>query len=91
MIHELKCWPDYYWPMWAKKKTFEVRKGEDRKYEAGDVLKIKLWDPAMKEYVPDHVLTFDVTYVMHGGPWLPGDVWVLGIKPREIPAFGPEA
>ena len=78
-VHELKCWPEFFRPLESGDKTFEVRKGEDRQYKPGDRLKIVLHDKetgkSLKEY-----LYFKVTYVMHGGPWLPPDVWVLGLR-----------
>lgn len=55
---------------------FDVRRGEDRIFEAGD-------NVVMREFFPDkgaygRSVAVRIVYVMHGGPWLPPDVWVFG-------------
>lgn len=79
MVHELKCWPEYFGAMAVQRKNFEVRKGEDRQYKEGDELVLREWDAFAGQYTGRQV-TRTVIYVMHGGPWLPSDVWVLGLK-----------
>lgn len=75
--HELKCWPEYFRPLVKGVKNFEVRQGNDRRYAPGDWLHLR-------EYHPQHGYTGvyiykQVEYVLHGGPFLPDDVWVLGL------------
>lgn len=45
MIHELKCFPEYFQDIIDGKKTFEIRL-HDRPYQVGDLL-------ALNEYLPD--------------------------------------
>lgn len=45
MVHEVKCWPEFFNALVNGNKTFEVRKN-DRPYRVGDYL-------AINEYVPD--------------------------------------
>lgn len=80
--HELKCWPKFFQDVWDGKKTFEVRKGNDRTYEVGD-------EVILREFFPEESTDVDVygrslklriTYVLHGGLWLPPDTWVFAFK-----------
>jgi ParB family transcriptional regulator, chromosome partitioning protein len=41
-FHELKILPEYYVKIWTGKKKFELRK-DDRFYQIGDYLKLKVW------------------------------------------------
>ncbi len=43
MIHELKCWPEFFDAIEDGDKTFEVRVN-DRGFQKGDVLLLKRWD-----------------------------------------------
>lgn len=82
-IHYLKSWTEYYRPVVEGKKTFEVRKGEDRVYRVGDYIDLKEVNRDTGGFTGAHA-TREVTYVMHGGPWLPPDVWILGLKIPDI-------
>lgn len=42
MEHELKTWPEFFAPLLAGDKTFEIRK-DDRGYAVGDVLWLREW------------------------------------------------
>ncbi len=79
MVHELKCWPEFFNAIGDGQKTFDVRKGNDRSYQVGDELFLREWDPRKKEYT-GYATRRMVVYVMHGAPLLPDDVWVLGLK-----------
>jgi len=46
MVHELKCWPEYFCAVLAGLKTFEVRKN-DRNFGLFDELILKEWEPAI--------------------------------------------
>ena len=87
MRHELKIWPEFYNAVDRGEKTFEVRKGEDRQYASGDLVALREWDPKTKKYTGSFT-TKVVTYVMHGGPWLPADVWVFGIRELQASDMG---
>jgi uncharacterized protein DUF3850 len=72
MIHELKCWPEFFDALWNGRKTFEVRRN-DRNYRVGDTL-------SLHEWVNDHK-TGRVINAVVTGLWslhLPGlpDGWV---------------
>ncbi len=77
--HTLKCQPGYFSDLRSGLKTFEVRKGTDRFYQYGDELLLQEWGPNVKCYTGRELL-MRVTYVMHGGPFLPEDVWVMAVK-----------
>jgi len=48
-IHELKLWPDFYRPLVAGKKTFELRY-DDRGYAVGDVLHLREFEATTRHY-----------------------------------------
>lgn len=83
-IHSLKSWPEYYRPVVDGKKKFEVRVGNDRTYQAGDYIDLVEIDKETRKPTGSHA-TREITYVMHGAPFLPPDVWVLALKiPDEL-------
>jgi len=49
VTHELKCWPQFFEPLFDGQKTFELRK-DDRGFAVGDKLVIKEWSPVTKKY-----------------------------------------
>lgn len=49
MKHDLKIWPENFFPLCEGKKTCEVRIN-DRHYRVGDVLLLRCYDPQTKEY-----------------------------------------
>lgn len=49
MIHELKTWPRYFRMVQAGKKRFELRK-DDRKYQPGDYLHLREYQPGDDRY-----------------------------------------
>lgn len=64
MTHELKCWPEFFWPLKFGRKRFEYRE-DDRGYQVGDELVIRLWDPHSRVYREDEQpLRFSVTYIL---------------------------
>lgn len=78
-VHELKCWPLYYGPILSGLKPFDVRQGNDRQYQVDDIVTFREWDPEKLEYTGNSC-TRQITYVMHGAPFLPEDMWVLGLS-----------
>lgn len=79
IVHTVKCWPAYYKPIVSGEKSFDVRKGFDRRYEVGHYLDLQEWNPQTKASTGSHVVR-RITYVMHGAPFLPKDTWVLGLS-----------
>ena len=62
--HELKIWPDFYFAILSGEKTFEIRK-DDRCFRAGDILKLKEWNPSFKRYTGREIEKV-VTYILSG-------------------------
>lgn len=82
-VFELKTWPEYYAKILSGEKPFDVRKGSDREYKVDDIVKFLEWDPEKKAYTGASC-AFLVTYVMHGPPFLPQDLWVLGLSRHPL-------
>lgn len=78
-VHELKCWTGYYSHILSGMKSFDVRRGDDRNYVVGDRIKFMEYNPDKKEYT-GKFFTKKIVYVMHGAPFLPSDMWVLGLS-----------
>lgn len=51
--HELKCWPDYFGMVLNGVKLFEVRRN-DRRFQEGDILRLREWDPGLRVTVIDN-------------------------------------
>ena len=79
VTHTLKIHPVYFEAVLEGRKTFEVRRGNDRTYKEGDTVRLR-------EFVTDfsgRELVVQVVYVMHGPPLLPEDCWVFGIRKMD--------
>lgn len=61
-VHELKTWPEFFAPVRAGLKTFEVRRA-DRDFAVGDLLLLREWCQDALEYTGARV-TVVVTYVL---------------------------
>lgn len=55
MIHELKTCPEPFGEIVAGTKTFEYRRNDDRHFRQGDLLVLKEWDPATRQYTGNEV------------------------------------
>jgi ribosomal protein S17 len=75
-VHELKIWPEYFDPLYLRRKKFDVRKN-DRGFKVGDVVVFKEWDPATKEYTTRESHRI-IQFIEQGIFGLPEDVCVLG-------------
>ena len=62
MIHELKCWPEYFNMVLSDKKKFEARL-DDRNFKIGDELLLKEWNPDYKVYT-GRILHRRIDYVL---------------------------
>lgn len=60
-VHSLKCWPEFFEPIGAGLKTFEVRK-HDRDFRVGDLLRLEEWDPVDAQFTKRWLICF-VTYL----------------------------
>lgn len=80
-VHTLKIWPQYLPEVESGRKTFDLRNGGDRFFQAGDILALHAWDPHRQEFVqgrlPVHV---DVIAVYHQIPGLREGYVGLSIK-----------
>ena len=61
MIHELKCWPNYFQEVWNERKRFEVRYN-DRNYAEDDYLILREFDP--KDGYTGNVYIARVPYIL---------------------------
>lgn len=46
MLHDLKCWPEYFAAVLAGAKRCELRRDDTRRFAVGDRLILREWDPA---------------------------------------------
>jgi hypothetical protein len=78
MIHDLKCWPEYFAPLADGRKPFELRLN-DRPYAVGDTLLVREYEPVTRSYSGRSVRCL-VTCLVAGGPWLAPGYVALGIR-----------
>jgi len=76
---EKKIWPEFFDKISSGEKKFELRLA-DWKCESGDILVLREWDPAQKEYT-GRVLEKEVTYVLKTKD-------VKFFTPEEIQKYG---
>ena len=86
MMHELKCWPEFFEEILAGRKTFELRQ-DDRGFRAGDTLRLREWHPGRKEYT-GRELEREVSYLMAGGGFGLLQGWVcMALESPEVAAL----
>lgn len=62
--HEIKILPQYFQPVIAGVKTFELRK-DDRDYQVGDLVKMREWDG--NAYTGGKIVV-DIKYILRDCP-----------------------
>lgn len=79
MVHDLKCWPQFFGSVANGSKTFEVRRN-DRPFSIGDYLRLREWSTA--EGYTGFEAVVAVTYILGGAMFgvEPGYV-VMAIRP----------
>lgn len=82
VVHEVKCWPNYFDAIESGEKPFDVRR-DDRGYQKGDTLFLRRYDPAKlieSDKYTGSEMNKEITYVLTGGQFgiEPGYV-VLGL------------
>ena len=85
MIHDLKCWPEYFKAVKSGIKPFEYRK-DDRGYAVGDTLHLREYDPETEQYTGDEI-DKTVTYILPTRKFAKcGDganFVIMGLAPRD--------
>lgn len=76
--HDLKTWPEFFAAVIDGRKTFEVRRTDDRRFAVGDVLRLREWDPTSGAYTGRETARC-VSYIVEGPPFLPAGLAVMGI------------
>ena len=64
-IHDLKCRPEYFQPLWSGEKRFELRLA-DRDYRIGDTMDIREWDPDREQYTGRGVGGMKISCILRG-------------------------
>ncbi len=83
--HELKLWPEFYVLKKKGGKPFEVRRDDrEPRFEEGDTLLQRVWDPATKTYTGEEV-SERVTCVLRGFSGIEPGFCVMG---TAAPMFG---
>jgi hypothetical protein len=78
-IHELKIWPHYFERVASGKKSFEVRKN-DRKFNTGDLLNLREYNPETEMYTGRSCLVV-VTFLLAGGQFgIEEDFVVMSVR-----------
>lgn len=75
-MHFLKTWTEFFDPIAAGKKRFELRKN-DRDFRVGDLLVLARYDRLKKQILPGYVCV-EVTYMLEGFPGLKTGYCILG-------------
>lgn len=79
LVHDIKCWPEFFKYLWSGEKTFELR-NDDRGYAAGDTLIQREW--TKKNGYTGRWIKFDVPFVL-SGTWLAPNHVCMSLKELE--------
>lgn len=61
-VHDLKCWPDFFRAIAAGEKRHDLRRSSDRRFEIGDRLRLREFDPRSSTYTGREQMVM-VTYI----------------------------
>lgn len=79
-IHALKTWITFYGMVANGTKCFEVRRN-DRRFQEGDIVQLKEWNPSKEEYTGRECFR-TIRYILAGGQFgVENDHVVLGFDP----------
>jgi len=62
IVHELKCWPQFFEAIAKGQKRHDVRRADDRDFRVGDRLRLREFDPQSQCYT-GREQTVRVTYI----------------------------
>ena len=62
VIHELKCWPQFFEAIATGRKRHDLRRADDRQFHVGDRLRLREFDPHSQSYT-GREQTVEVTYI----------------------------
>ncbi len=79
VLHELKCWPEYFEVILSGVKPFEVRSEADRLFHPGDILLIREWNNTSRAYT-GRTVGRRVKYVLRNFPGIERGYAILGFS-----------
>lgn len=83
MVHELKCWPEYFQAILKGEKTFECRL-DDRGFRSGDILHLREWSPVTSDYTGVETARL-VVYTLKGEDFgIRQGYIVMGLEVRRV-------
>ena len=62
VVHELKCWPQFFEAIAAGRKRHDLRRAYDRHFRVGDRLRLREFDPRTQVYTGREQIV-EVTYI----------------------------
>lgn len=83
MIHELKCFPEYFQDVIDGKKTFEIRI-HNRPYQVGDLLALNEYLPEAGDSYTGRSCVVLIDYMLNDAMYCKTGFVVLGIKPCVV-------
>lgn len=84
--HELKSWPEFFEPLVAGLRTFDLRRSDDRTFSPGDTIRFREFDPRTQRYT-GRECRGEITYVTSAshpcalsGEGLDGNFCILAVR-----------
>lgn len=68
MHHTLKTWVEPFEFVWDGRKTYEIRKEDDRTFNVDDIVKLAEWDRHLEEFTGRYI-EGPITYLTRGPDW----------------------
>ena len=86
MVHDLKCWPSFFWAMVDGHKPFEFRK-DDRGFRDGDELVLCEYEPSANA-MSGRQIRATVDRVFREVPGLPSGYCLMSLKDIKVHLSG---
>ncbi len=61
--HDLKCWPKFFLGV-SGKKTFDARREADRRFDPGEMIIFREFEPAPEKGYTGNTASFRITYCL---------------------------